>query len=70
MSGRVRIQLNGGGYDAPESATILLLLETIGLATTRVAVEVNGRVVARDEYHRHHLHERDRVEVVHFVGGG
>jgi thiamine biosynthesis protein ThiS len=66
----MQIHLNGGGYDAPESATILLLLETIGLAPARVAVEVNGRIVPRDEYHHLHLHEQDRVEVVHFVGGG
>ncbi len=66
----MQILLNGGGFDAPESATILLLLESVGLAPARVAVEVNGRIVPRDEYHRLHLHEQDRVEIVRFVGGG
>ena len=66
----MRILLNGAIHEAPESSTVLLLLETIGMAPARVAVEVNGRIVTRDKYHRLHLQEQDRVEVVHFVGGG
>jgi sulfur carrier protein len=66
----VTITLNGSPYQAPEKATVLALLEMLGLARQRVAVEVNGRVVARDERCRTELRERDSVEVVRFVGGG
>ncbi|MBI4168303.1 MAG: sulfur carrier protein ThiS [Acidobacteria bacterium] len=64
------ICLNGSTHEAPEGATVLLLLETIGLAPGRVAVEVNGRLIRREEHSRVELHDRDRVEVVQFVGGG
>jgi thiamine biosynthesis protein ThiS len=64
------IRLNGREHETPEGATILALLETLGLAPGRVAVEVNGRIARRDEFHRTVLREEDRVEVVHFVGGG
>jgi len=62
--------LNGRGHEAPESVTVLGLLETIGMAPGRVAVEVNGRVIRRDDFSRVTLRDNDRVEVVHFVGGG
>ena len=64
------IVLNGIGHEATTDATVLGLLETIGLAPGRVAVEVNGRVLRREEFSRVPLHEQDRIEVVQFVGGG
>jgi sulfur carrier protein len=66
----VTIVLNGSTREAPEGATVLLLLETIGLARGRVAVEVNGRVIRREDHPRVALRDRDHVEVVQFVGGG
>jgi thiamine biosynthesis protein ThiS len=64
------IVLNGEPHEAPRGATVQALLETIGLAPGRVAVEVNGRIASREDFARALLRENDRVEVVHFVGGG
>ena len=64
------IRLNGRDQEAADGATVLALLETVGLQPGRVAVELNGRVLPRSEFHRAHLHASDVVEVVHFVGGG
>ncbi|OLD65830.1 MAG: thiamine biosynthesis protein ThiS [Acidobacteria bacterium 13_1_40CM_2_68_5] len=64
------IVLNGETRGVPVGATVLALLEAIGIAPGRVAVEVNGRVVRRDDYLRLALRDNDRVEVVHLVGGG
>jgi len=66
----VTIVLNGEIRGTPAGATVLALLETIGIAPGRVAVEVNGRVVRRDDYPRLALTDNDRVEIVHLVGGG
>src|SRR6266571_5155921 len=54
----------------PTGETLLALLETIGVAPGRAAVELNGRVVRRDDYPRLALRDNDRVEVVQLVGGG
>ena len=72
MSGasNVTIVLNGETRGVPAGATVLALLETIGIAPGRVAVEVNGRVVRRDDYLRLVLRDNDKLEVVHLVGGG
>lgn len=64
------VVLNGRGHEAPEDVTVLGLLETIGMAPGRVAVEVNGHVIRRSDFSRVALRDNDRVEVVHFVGGG
>ena len=66
----MRIHLNGGEHEASEGATLRSLLETMSLPATRVAVELNGRVVARAEFERIEIREGDVLEVVHFVGGG
>lgn len=73
MSGDRRtmtIVLNGEERPVPEGLTPAALLETLGLARARVAVEVNGRVVRRDALGRDALADRDRVEIVQLVGGG
>lgn len=64
------IVLNGEPHEFPPGASVLALLEAIGLAPGRVAVEVNGRIARREGFARALLRENDRVEVVHFVGGG
>jgi sulfur carrier protein len=64
------IVLNGQDHETPQGATVIALLEMIDLAADRVAVEVNGRVVPRAGFPELALHPGDRVEVVHFVGGG
>ena len=64
------VVLNGVRREAPAGASVLALLETIGLAPGRVAVEINGRIARREDFAREPLRDDDRVEVVQFVGGG
>lgn len=54
----------------PESATLDLLLAELGLQADRVAVEHNGEIVSRALWSSTALASGDRLEVVHFVGGG
>lgn len=46
------------------------LIVELGLKGDRVAVEFNGEIVARASWAATMLGEGDRLEVVHFVGGG
>jgi sulfur carrier protein len=66
----LRIRLNGEAKEVGEGSTLQALVESLSLAPERVAVELNGEVVRRAEWPRVTLDEGDRVEVVHFVGGG
>ena len=53
-----------------ESSSLELLLGELGLKGDRVAVEHNGESVPRVLWAGTALSEGDRLEVVHFVGGG
>jgi sulfur carrier protein len=56
--------------DAPSLFTLAALVETLGMQADRVAVELNRDIVPRDRWAQTRLTDGDRLEVVHFVGGG
>ena len=64
------IRLNGADHQLPTGCSVARLLAEAGLGERRVAVEVNGTIVPRSTHDRHVLHEGDRVEIVHALGGG
>lgn len=64
------IRLNGEPYELAEPASVADLLARMDLAGRRVAVEVNLEIVPRSSHASVLLHEGDRVEVVHAIGGG
>jgi len=53
-----------------EGAMLSDLVNELSLAPARIAIELNQRVVRRDQWARTALAEGDRIEIVHFVGGG
>jgi sulfur carrier protein len=50
--------------------TLALLIEQLGMKQDRVAVELNRDIVPRAKWTETNLAEGDRLEIVHFVGGG
>lgn len=56
--------------DSPSSLTLSALVEKLGMKADRVAVELNRDIVPRDRWAETVLKDADRLEVVHFVGGG
>jgi len=66
----VQLTVNGEAYELEGTATVAELLARLGLAAGRVAVEINEDVVPRGTYETHRIAAGDRIEIVHFVGGG
>lgn len=64
------ITVNGEARDVARGLTLARLVETLKLAPERVAVELNREVVRRGDWQNAILKDGDRVEIVHFVGGG
>jgi sulfur carrier protein len=54
----------------PAAFTLAVLVETLGMKPDRVAVELNRDIVPRDRWPETPLKDGDRLEIVHFVGGG
>jgi thiamine biosynthesis protein ThiS len=62
--------VNGESREISENTNLSRLLEILELASARVAIELNQSVVRRAEWGNIVLRENDRIEIVHFVGGG
>jgi thiamine biosynthesis protein ThiS len=54
----------------PGSFSLATLIESLSMKPDRVAVELNRDIVPRDRWAQTHLKDGDRLEIVHFVGGG
>jgi thiamine biosynthesis protein ThiS len=66
----MRIEVNGEKRDVPAGLNLQALLEHLSLPVKRVAVELNRQVVRRSDWQTRPVNEEDRIEVIHFVGGG
>jgi len=66
----MRIQLNGEAFELPDNQTVADLLVRLDLTGRRVAVELNLDIVPRSQHGATVLHDGDRLEVVHAIGGG
>jgi len=66
----VIVFVNSRPQETADGATLAGLLESLGFERQRVAVEVNGELVTRNDWAQYKLKDGDRLEVVSFVGGG
>ncbi len=66
----MRISVNGKPKELDEGASVLDLLQQLGLQPRRVAVERNKRIVRRNDFDDTVLTDGDEVEIVTLVGGG
>ncbi len=66
----MKIMVNGQERPLATPATVATLLDELGMAGKRVAVEVNQEIVPRSRHTELLLNDNDRVEVVFAIGGG
>ena len=65
-----KIQLNGKKVVIKSKYSILDLLKKYKLNNKKVAIEHNGIIVPKINYHKKFLKNNDKIEIVHFIGGG
>jgi thiamine biosynthesis protein ThiS len=66
----VKLQINGEPKMYDVALSLAALISQMGLKPDRVAVELNREIVPRDQWAQTNLADGDRLEIVHFVGGG
>jgi len=62
--------INGEHRQFVSISTVSTLLEQLNMKPDRVAVELNRELLPRDRWAATQLQDGDRLEIVHFVGGG
>ncbi len=67
----MRVFINGEEREfAASELTLAGLVEELGMKSDRVAIELNREIVSREHWPETRLASGDRLEIVHFVGGG
>ncbi len=66
----MRLVINAKEQSFEGSLTLAQLVEQLGMKSDRVAVELNRDIVPRVQWPETMLSDGDRLEIVHFVGGG
>ena len=66
----IEIQLNGKPHSLSEGVNIDFLLEELSIPKGKVAIELNRKVLHKENYTKTVLKNNDQVEIVTFIGGG
>ncbi len=65
-----KIQLNGKPFDLRNETNLKKLLKDLKISENKVAIEINGIIIEKNKYSQVVLNKDDKVEIVHFIGGG
>ena len=66
----MKLTINGEPREFDAVSTISELVSQLGMKPDRVAIELNHELVPRNRWAETQLSDRDKLEIVHFVGGG
>ena len=66
----MKVLINGETREIAKQVNLLELLREFSLPSERVAIELNKRVVRKKDWESIQVNDADRIEIVHFVGGG
>jgi thiamine biosynthesis protein ThiS len=66
----MRVFVNGEARELSGTSSLAELITQLELPVARIAIELNREVVRRNDWGSTMLQDDDRIEIVHFVGGG
>ena len=65
-----KIQINGKKVALKQNFSILEVLKKYKLNRKKVAIELNGKIIPQNKYDKKKIKNNDKIEIVHFIGGG
>ncbi len=66
----MKVFINGEKRDIPNEVNLSELLKNLSLPSERIAIELNKEVVRKKDWENILIKDADKIEIVHFVGGG
>ena len=67
---KIKIKINGKFKSVPENYKISDLLSDIKIPLKKVAIELNKEIIDKKNINKINLKKDDKIEIVHFIGGG
>ena len=65
-----KIQINGRKINIKQKINLSDLLKKYKLDTKKIALELNGEIIPKQIYKKRIIKNKDKIEIVHFIGGG
>ena len=66
----MRVLVNGETKEIPNEVNLSELLKNLSLPSERIAIELNKEVVRKKDWENAKVADADKIEIIHFVGGG
>ena len=70
MKKKIKIKINGKFSTINENLSLLIFLKELKMPLKKVAIELNQEIVDKKKLNNIKLKKNDKIEVVHFIGGG
>ena len=67
---KIKIKINGKLSIINDNFSILVYLKTLKIPLKKVAIELNQEIIDKSKLNKIKLKNNDRIEIVHFIGGG
>ena len=67
---KLKIKINGKNRLIKRKTTLKTLLTTFKLPMNKIAIEINEQIMDKKKFSKIELKNNDKIEIVHFIGGG
>ena len=67
---KIKINLNGRALSLPTGTTVYKVVKKIKAQPSKIAIELNREIIKKKNISKIHLKNKDKLEIVHFIGGG
>ena len=67
---KIKIILNGKSRSLKKTTSVYHLIKSLKLSSSKVAIELNKEIINKKTIKNIYLKNRDKIEIVHFIGGG
>jgi sulfur carrier protein len=67
---KIKIKVNGKVTGINQNTNLLNLIKNLQISIKKVAIELNQEIVDKKKLNTINLKNNDKIEIVHFIGGG
>ena len=67
---KIKIKINGKIKSINQDSTLSVVLKNLKIPLNKVAIELNEEIIDKKKINKTKLNKNDKIEIVHFIGGG
>ena len=67
---KIKIKINGKIKSIIQDSNLSMVLKNLKIPLNKVAIEVNKEIIDKKKINKIKLNKNDKIEIVHFIGGG